>query len=60
MLYLERGTKVNHEKPQGGWAKGRDLDPRPSEYEAGMLPTLAATTAQRLSCEPNALVAQLL
>jgi K+-transporting ATPase c subunit len=38
-LYFLGRTKRNHEKHQDGRSQGRDLNPGPPEYEAGVLTT---------------------
>jgi hypothetical protein len=44
--HLSGGTEENHEKPHNSRSPGRDSNPGPPEYEAGVL-----TTRSRLSVE---------
>jgi hypothetical protein len=38
-LYSPGGTDENHEKPQDSRSPGRDFNPKPPEYETGVLTT---------------------
>jgi hypothetical protein len=35
--HLSGGTEKNHKKTQNSWSPGRDLNPDPTNYKAGVL-----------------------